>query len=58
MTEVLAVLAVGAGCVVWYLVQSWAGALDDDGSCDEPKQVGGCGACTTDCDTPQVVELR
>lgn len=52
LNGLIAAAAVGLGCMGWYLVQRWAGALDDD--CEDEIAVGGCGGCSSvECDQRQ-----
>ena len=49
LNGLIASLAVGLGCMAWYLVQRWAGALEEDS--EDESTVGGCGTCASlDCD--------
>ena len=49
MNGLIAALAVGLGCMGWFLVQRWSGALDEQ--CEDEVALGGCGGCATEgCD--------
>ena len=55
MTHLLAVLGLGASCVVWFLLQRATGRLDED----PPELLGdaACGSCTTPCErAPELQE--